>query len=412
MARVLICYYTYTSTYACTVAGTCMCIPIEHATSTTLLLGCVTYLFISTGCTEILQKVLVRPEFSTRLLQNLVTKKESKTTHILFLLEQMPRSITTRVVPIQHLFDASQVNVLNVINKEDIDKNLLQKLTECGMVIECVHLEKAIEVLPDRENTLPVLDFLIDHTHAQSDQLTPVCHKSIQSQKTLISSHLIKHGARPLPSEVMSLVESSAKFYPVFIVHIAQSDICEKAYRTKLFKISCEQMKNSPDYSDTALKVLKSGPIDTTDIDLGTLFKSSAELLHSPLLIKQLLEAGVSAESSLAVHPLTLVMRYKEIDCETRNAIVCMLLEKGASCEHLKVSSPGTTSLHVATKLALETSMLKSQSGQFIHPFIHSFIHSSIHPFINASIYPSIATPLMHSKADVNELHKQHHDEK
>ena len=379
------------------------------------MLECVTYLLITTGCTECLQKVVVRPEFATKLLQNLVSKKASKTTHILFLLEQMPRSITTRVVPVQHLFDASQVNVLNVINKEDIDENMLQKLTECGMEIECVHIEKAIEVLPDRENTLPVLDFLIDHTHAQSDQLTPICHKSIKSQKTMISSCLIKHGARPQPREVMSLVESSAKFYPLFIVYLAQSDICDKGYRTKLFKISCEQMKNSPDYNDTALKVLKSGPIDATDIDLGTLFKSSVELLHNPLLIKQLLEAGVSAESSLALHPLTLVMRYKEIDCETRNAIVCMLLEKGASCE--QVSSPGTTSLHVATKLALETSMLNC----LVNSSIHSSIHLSIHPFINASIYQCIhlsmhpfihqyssfiATPLMHSKTDVKELHK------
>ena len=347
---------------------------------------CDIFITITTGCTEILQKVIVRPEFSTRLLQNLVSKKESKTTHISFLLEQMPRSITTRVVPVQHLFDASQVNVLNVINKEDVDKNVMQKLTECGMVIECVHLEKAIEVLPDRENTLPVLEFLIDHTHAQSDQLTAICHKSIQSQKTLISSCLIKHGARPQPSEVMSLVESSAKFHPRFIVYLAESDICDKAYRTKLFKISCEQMKNSPDYNDTALKVLESGPIDATDIDLGTLFKSSAELLHNPLLINKLLEVGVSAESSFTVHPLTLVMRYKEIDNETRNAIVCMLLEKGASCEHLQVSSLGTTSLHVATKLALETSMLKC----LVNSSMHSSIHVSIHQFINASIYPSI----------------------
>ena len=325
------------------------------------------YLLNTIECTESLQKVVIRPEFSTKLLQNLVSKEKSKTAHILFLLEQMPRSITTRVVPIQHLFDASQVNVLNVISKEDVDESVLQKLTDCGMVIDHVHLEKAIDVLPDKRNTLPVLEFLIDHTHALSDQLTPMCHESIQSQKPLISSCLIKHGARPQPSEVMSLVESTGKFYPLFIVYLAQSDICDKAYRTKLFKISCEQMKNSPDYNDTALKVLKSGPVDATDIDLGTLLKSSTELLHDSSLIKQLLEAGVSTESSLAVHPLTLVMRYKEIDSKTRNAIVCMLLEKGASCEHLKDSSPGTTSLHVATNLALETSMLKS----LVNPSIH-----------------------------------------
>ena len=222
--------------------------------------------------------------------------------------------------PQKQVFDASEIELVSLLDVPISDRKLLEKLLMFGVSVTTQNIQEAVERLPVfRVDTLVLL--LSKCTVNTPDILSQSCQKAFSARKLPFVLCLIQHGAE-LPAEPTELL----------IMALMQNDF------------------------DMALNLLGNQKIAIEKVDLGDLI-SSTDLINNPKTIAKLLEAGVSPNGCGKKKPIAEVLKLQCISSKKID-VVCLLLEKG-DCSHLcHGSKERTTPLHVATELALKAGIL------------------------------------------------------
>ena len=94
-------------------------------------------------------------------------------------------------------------------------------------------------------------------------------------------------------------------------------------------------------------------------LDLASLMDSN--IINCPETIKVLIDAGLSPNGRGRRTPIAVVMGKGDLTLSKKIELMCLLLENGEDCSHLcHASKSSTTSLHVATELALQSGKCRS----------------------------------------------------
>ena len=246
-------------------------------------------------------------EFCTKIFKDILLRQEAKPLHLLLIVNHAPR------------IDASTVELFKLLKHQFMTtdtrlKDIFVKLFDMGMTARVEDIELAAKLLPSAH--LGILELVLSKcSTVKAVDLNPACKVALQEKKITFVACLIKSGADP-PQEPVKLFSQALK----------ENDI------------------------DTArIFLTQSWKLD--ELDLGSLI-ANTEIAHHPTLIEDLLELGVSPNGVGKHKPLAEVRKLRHLASQKRSSLICLLLEKGANCNHL-CSTHDTTPLHVATEIAV-----------------------------------------------------------
>ena len=118
-------------------------------------------------------------------------------------------------------------------------------------------------------------------------------------------------------------------------------------------------------------------------IDLGEIINTN--LVHAPKLLKLLIECGANPNGLDRKSPVVMVLSMEYMQIDKRCELVCILLMKGADCNHLcRIRKGTTTPLHVATEIALQAgkSIVSVKCNKYINSFPAHFAYIEKSSFI------------------------------
>ena len=246
-------------------------------------------------------------DFCTKLLKEILLRQETKPVHLLLIVKHAPR------------IDGSKIELFRILKQQFIAsdvrlKDIFTKLFNMGMTAKGKDVEVAAKLLPT--SYISIFDLILSNcSSVEAVDLNPACKAAMQEKKIKFVACLIKCGAEP-PREPVKLFSQALK----------ENDI------------------------DTArLFLTRSHKHD--ELDLGSLI-ASTEIAHHPSLIEDLLELGMSPNGTGKHKPLAEIRKLRHLTSQKRTNLICLLLDKGANCNHL-CSTHDTTPLHVATEIAV-----------------------------------------------------------
>lgn len=246
-------------------------------------------------------------QFCTKLFKVILLRQEAKPLHLLLIINHAPR------------IDASNVELFKLLKQQFMTtdtrlKDIFVKLFDMGMTARVGDIELAAKFLPSAH--LGILELVLSKCGTVKPiDLNPACKVALQEKKITFVACLIKVGADP-PQEPVKLFSQALK----------ENDIdAARIFLTQSWKLD--------------------------KLDLGSLI-ASTEIAHHPTLIEDLLELGVSPNGTGKQKPLAEVRKLRHLASQKRSSLVCLLLEKGANCNHL-CSTHDTTPLHVATEMSV-----------------------------------------------------------
>ena len=242
------------------------------------------------------------PEFCRELFSELLFRSESKLPHLKLVIECVPP------------FDASQVELSELLKKQFTNERSLEALFGMGMVVKQTDTIMAAKFLP--ESCIKLFRLLLSKCN-QSVDLNPAYREAIRVKKIRFAICFIQSGA---VSDDMII------------------QILSKAIKFKLDM-------------DWIPELCKSDKIDFDALIINKLVQHP----NGRKLIELLLDAGVNPNGSSEKNPLATIGTRQDITPQRKIDLICLFLEKGADCNPLGCASPLTTPLHVATKLAVET---------------------------------------------------------
>lgn len=143
---------------------------------------------LSVGLTHLLPILTdndVQSGFCTRLLQELLSRPETKQNHLQFLVLQM--YINSFKPP----FDASCVALSEILKRRFTNEKLLVRLFELGMRIKDTDIEIAVEVLPNRNASVKTLELILSE-YGKLTSLKSLCEVAKRSGNTRLVSYLAK----------------------------------------------------------------------------------------------------------------------------------------------------------------------------------------------------------------------------
>ena len=244
-------------------------------------------------------------EFCQKLFYELLSRSQANAVHLKFVIEYIPS------------FDASQVQLSELLKKQLTDERSFETLIGMGMVVQKADIETAVNLLP--ETCVNVLRLLILKFNCSSPDFDEVCKKAILADKVRFAACLVYRGAVSSHTAIQILLK-------VLKLKPGELDIHSL---TKLCR---------PD--DINLGIL------ITDPDL-----SLTEHPNGLELIKLLLDAGMDPNGNGKENPIAVIWELKLVAPERKIDFICLFLSKGAKCSLL------TNPLHVAAQLAVEAGM-------------------------------------------------------
>lgn len=161
------------------------------------------YTFRHLGCTYAVPKFQADeiPAFSSKLLQEVITRRETNKKHLDFVVHQMPES-TCRVP-----FDTSSIELSDVLKKLKavISREFVQKMLDMGMRVKTDDIRKAIELLPDE--SAPLLELIISrYQEPCASYLNLLCQDALDAKKLKFVAAFITRGAKPSPDKIKQLI--------------------------------------------------------------------------------------------------------------------------------------------------------------------------------------------------------------
>ena len=132
----------------------------------------------------------VQSGFCTKLLQEFLSRQDTKESYLQFLLFEMPISSSTPP------FDASCIELSAVLKKRFTDNKLLRGLFELGMTAEMTDIQIAVDVLPDTEVGVKNLELILSRCSLVAS-LKSMRHAAKKAGKTRLASCLAKHEPKP-----------------------------------------------------------------------------------------------------------------------------------------------------------------------------------------------------------------------
>ena len=120
--------------------------------------------------------------FSVQLFNELLSREDTKTKHLKFL-----------VFEIISVFNASSIALSQLLRKSIVSKKFLRKMFELGMVANDEDVKVAVETLPDTR--LDILELIISKWGKAADGFDHLL-SAMERKKINLAASLIKHGAK------------------------------------------------------------------------------------------------------------------------------------------------------------------------------------------------------------------------
>ena len=133
---------------------------------------------------------------TTKILQELLTRDDTKHTHLMFLMHRIPfRTLNPR------RFDCSSLQ-FSVVCRKTLKKSVLVTMFTHGLSVSPEDIATAVEVLPDTKST--TLDLIVGKCRGTPPQsLAPAYATAEKLKKRQLVQCLKKHGAVPAQVSVL-----------------------------------------------------------------------------------------------------------------------------------------------------------------------------------------------------------------
>ena len=252
----------------------------------------------------------VQTNFCRKLFDELISRSDCKQEHLKFYVLRVLSGIT---------FSASSVSLSRVLLVPANNKKLIRRLIDCQIVVKATDVQTAVEQLPD--TCVDVLKLIIDASGGELEHVEKYFKIAASAKKLKIVTCLLEYGANPKVISIDLICHALEK---------GDRPACDKLW--------------------TAMKP----NFDPEKVNICAL--ASTTLADHPDFLRELLDAGVDPNGSGKKRPLTEIVGLTYLVPAKRNALVAILLEKGADCQQLCLTSKAstTTPLHIVTKMALE----------------------------------------------------------
>ena len=253
----------------------------------------------------------VQSRLCNRLLDELISRSDCKQDHLKFFVLRMLSGLP---------FSASSVNLSRVLQKPVNNKKLIDRLISHGMVVKPTDVQTAVDLLPDGQ--IDVFKLIVSSCGEVEQHVSECCKTAAKVKKVKMVVCLLERGADP------------------------------SAVSTDLV---CHALERGDRASSEKLWAAMKPTFDPKSVNICSLI--SSVLADHPDFLRTLLDAGVDPNGTPTdkKKPLTEVVGLSYLTPAKRNALVAILLEKGADCQQLCLTSKtSTTPLHVVTKMALE----------------------------------------------------------
>ena len=296
----------------------------------------------------------------TKVVEKLVSREETNGMHLKFLLVKTKNLSGSGIIASNISCQLPTISCSSILHKKDLDSTTLQTFLNMGVSLTSEDLETAVRIFPDEHvDIIKVVNSACVNQSLTVDYES-LCRIALDERKPLFTAHLISHGAKPDSSLVNKLIDWKN------MNEVLYSYVADKSTGSERNELVYKAIKQSN--FELATLVLKSGPLDCEQVDLGSWILSTS-LATSPELFQQLLEAGVNPNgtSGCADRPLDAVLSLKHYQGERKVPLIFMLVKAGADVD--RVCTPrqeGTTIVHKVTELALETGNKRLEEGFFI----------------------------------------------
>ena len=287
-----------------------------------------------------------------KLIKKLLTKEESTALQLKFLLVKIPDCEESGLASSLSGCNLSSISCSLVLKKAGLDAATLQSFLNLGASLTFEDIREAIVNVPDSE--VELITVLIDTSTARSlhVQLDVLYMISLHIKKYMFAKQLILKGAIAGSNEARKAIDWESISEELLLLIASRSSASERA------ELLCETINN--DHPNIAEKILSISPIKFDHIDLASLIQSpSATLVSSPQLLKELIDAGISPNGR-EIQPLDAVLRLPRLSRDgkvtvaTLISILCSSEEINLECICVPLEN-GTTLVHIATELAIET---------------------------------------------------------
>ena len=121
-------------------------------------------------------------EFSKKLFQELLFRRKATAKHFELVMKCTPP------------FDASQVQLSELLKKQFTDKNSIEMLFEMGMKVKKVDIELAVKLLP--ESNIDTLNLLV--SNCSSNDFDEACKEAIRANRDRFTACLGAVSSNPL----------------------------------------------------------------------------------------------------------------------------------------------------------------------------------------------------------------------